>query len=114
MYAKWPRPPALSVSKSVIVANVDPSVIVRQHPTVVIVPIVGEPNSRDEAMEVPPMNTAVTDEGETVIAADMMRDKGGAAWDTTAHQRIASNATVRKRLANNAATHEWIATNGPV
>jgi hypothetical protein len=60
------------------------------------------------------MNTAVTDEGETVIAADMMRDKGGAAWDTTAHQRIASNATVHKRLANNAATHEWIATNATV
>jgi hypothetical protein len=109
------KPLAPSVSKSVIVAaNVDPSVIVRQHPTVVIVPIVGVPDSRDEAMEVPPMNTAVTDEGETVIAADMMRDKGGAARDTTAHQRIASYATVHKRLADNAATHEWIATNATV
>jgi hypothetical protein len=65
-------------------------------------------------MEVPPMNATATDEGETVITADTVRDKGSAARDTTAHQRIASYATVHKRLADNAATHEWIASNATV
>jgi hypothetical protein len=58
------------LSSSVIVAaNVDRFVI-RQHETVVIVPIVTVPNFRDEVIDVPPKNTAVADPGETVIAAD--------------------------------------------
>jgi hypothetical protein len=89
------KPPAPSVSRSVIVAaNVDPSVIIRQHVTVVIVPVVGVPNSRDEAMEVPPMNTVVADPGETVIAADAVPHKGGGTRDTTAHQRIANDTAL--------------------
>jgi hypothetical protein len=67
------------LNRSVIAAaNVDPSVI-RQHVTVVIVPVVGASNSRDKAKDVPPMNTAVTDPGETVIAADAVPHKGGRA-----------------------------------
>jgi len=71
-------------------------------------------------MEVPPMNTVVTDPGETVIAADAVphrggrarnitADKRGSARDATAHQRIASNATTHKRLAGNATVHKCIA-----
>jgi hypothetical protein len=100
------KPPAPSVSKSVIV---DPSAIIRQHVTVVIVPIVGVPDSWNEAMEVPPMNTAVTDEGETVIAAYAVCHKGGGVRDTTAHQWIASNAAAHKRLADNATVHKRVA-----
>jgi hypothetical protein len=109
------KPLAPSVSRSVLVAaNVDPSEFIRQHVTVVIVPIVGVPNSRDEAMEMPPMNAAVTDKGETAIAADAVCHKGGGARDTAAHQRIAGNATAHKGLADNATAHKWIATNATV
>src|SRR5258708_18212800 len=115
------KPTAPSISRSILIAaNVDPSIVIRQHVTIVIVPIVRVPNSWDEAMEVPPMNAVVTDPGETVIVADAVpykggrarnitadkrsgaRDvaahKGGGTRDTTAHQRIANNATTHKRL----------------
>jgi hypothetical protein len=60
-------------------------------------------------MEVPPVNTAVTDEGEAVIAAYAVCHKGGGARGTAAHQRIAGNATVHKRLADNATVHKRVA-----
>ena len=41
----------------IVAADVDPSIIIHQHIAVVIVPVVGVPNSPDEAMAVPPMNT---------------------------------------------------------
>src|SRR5258708_6491752 len=115
------KPTAPSISRSILIAaNVDPSIVIRQHVTIVIVPIVRVPNSWDEAMEVPPMNAVVTDPGETVIVADAVPHKGGRARDvaahkgggtrdTTAHQRIANNATTHKRLAGNATVHRRVA-----
>src|SRR5262244_2966412 len=98
----WPQ-----LNSSVIVAaNVDPSVIIRPHVTVVIVPVVGIPDSRDETMEVPPMNTAVTDPGEMVIAAHLARHKVGAARGAAAHKRLSRNAAVHKRLSVNATIHK--------
>jgi hypothetical protein len=58
------------VMRSAVAANVDPSVIIRHHVTVVVVPMVGLPDPRNGAMEVPRVNTAVTDPGETVIATE--------------------------------------------
>src|SRR5262245_21017747 len=98
------------LSRSVIIAaNVDPSIIIRQHPAIVIVPVEGEPNSRDEAMEVPAMNTAVTDPGETVIVADAVPCERGGIRDTTAHQLVARNAATYKRLAGRPTAHKWLA-----
>src|SRR5262249_13987956 len=113
------------LSRSVIVAtNVDPPIIIRQHPTVVIIPVEGVPNSRDEATEVSPMNAVVADPGEPVIAADAMprksasarniaADKGGGAWDTAAHPRIANHPEVNNRLAATTTVHNRIAAGHP-
>jgi hypothetical protein len=122
-YAKLNKPPrprncpaagpqkklaVLSISRSVFVAaNVDPSVIIRQHVTVVIVPIVRVADSRDEAAEVPPMNSAVTDPGETVIATDAVSQWAGD-QDATARQPVASNATAQW-LATDTTAHEPVA-----
>jgi hypothetical protein len=98
-----------SVMRSVVAANVDPSVIIRQHVTVVAVPMVGVPNPRNEAMEVPRVNTAVTDPGETVIASDAV-PQWASARDATARQPIASCAPAHKRLAGDAAMRTRVAT----
>src|SRR5258708_25097511 len=108
------KPPAPSVTRSVLVAaNVDPSVIIRQHVTVVIVPVVCVPNSRDEAMEVPPMNTVVTDPGETVIVADAVPHKGGRARNITADKRGGARdvAAHKGGGTRDPPTHQWIANN---
>jgi len=63
-------------------------------------------------MEVPPMNTAVTDPGETVIAAHLARHKVGAARGTAAHKRLSRNAAVYKRLSVNATIHKRAAATG--
>src|SRR5262245_32603112 len=100
------------INGSVIVAaNVDPSVIIRQHITVVIVPVVGEPNSRDETMEVPPMVAVVTDPSETAIAADLARRKLGIGRYTTAHKRLSVSTTIHKWLSVNTTIHKRLSVN---
>jgi hypothetical protein len=95
-----------SVMRSVVAANVDPSVIIRQHVTVVV-PIVGVPDPRNEAMEVPRVNTAVTDPGETAIATEgcpngQRQRRHGPPTDCQlrpAHKRLAGNVAIRTRVA---------------
>jgi hypothetical protein len=52
-------------------------------------------------MEVLPVNTAVTDPRETVIATNAVPQWAGAR-DDIAHRRIACNSTANKRLAGDA------------
>src|SRR5215467_348468 len=98
----------------IVAADVDPSVIIRQHVAVVIVPVVGVPNSRDEAMEVPPMNTVVTNPGEPMIAADLAPCKTRAARYTTIHKWLSGDAAVHERLSRNTAIHKRLSGDATV
>src|SRR5258708_36964511 len=83
------KPTAPSISRSILIAaNVDPSIVIRQHVTIVIVPIVRVPNSWNEAMEVPPMNEVVTDPGETEIVPDPMPHKRVRARDVASRKEV--------------------------